>query len=135
MVDKVEEYAIYLYGGIIAALGGIDGDLTVLWYLTLLDCATGLLKAIKDKKVLSKNMYIGFVVRKPAIYLAIATMYQLEQASFIHEAGIKLRSPILIGCILMEFSSILENLKQTGVWLPKVVDDVLQVKRKYFKNE
>ncbi|MGL5050712.1 MAG: phage holin family protein [Fusobacteriaceae bacterium] len=135
MIDKLEEYAIYLCSGILAALGGLDGDLKVLWYLTMIDCVTGVLRAVKDKKVLTKNMFIGFVVRKPSIYLAIAAMCQLEKASFIQEAGIQLKSPLLIACILMEFSSILENLKQTGVWLPKVVDDVLEVKRKYFKGE
>lgn len=117
-----------LSSGIIFALGGIDGDITCLFYLTIIDCLSGILKGIKENNVFSKNMYIGFIVRKPAIYLAIATMVQLEKTSFMGD--IPLRSSMVIGCIIMEGLSITENLKQLGVWLPAFIDEVLAVKRK-----
>lgn len=55
-------------------------------------------------------------------------MTQLERTTFMGE--IPLRSSIIIGCTIMESVSIIENLKQLGVWLPKIVDDILAVKRK-----
>lgn len=122
-----------LSSGVIFALGGIDGDITCLFYLTIIDCLTGILKGIKEGNVFSKSMHKGFIVRKPAIYLAIATMTQLERTTFMGE--IPLRSSIIIGCTIMESISITENLKQLGVWLPKIVDDVLAVKRKNFNKD
>ncbi|MGL5902835.1 MAG: phage holin family protein [Cetobacterium sp.] len=123
----------WLSPGIIFALGGIDGDITCLFYLTIIDCLSGILKGIKEDHIFSKNMYIGFIVRKPAIYLAVATMTQLERTSFMGD--IPLRSSIIIGCIIMESVSITENLKQLGVWLPKFIDDILVVKRKSLDKE
>ncbi|MGL5368644.1 MAG: phage holin family protein, partial [Cetobacterium somerae] len=99
----------------------------------LIDCLTGILKGIKEGHVFSKSMYIGFIVRKPAIYLAIAAMTQLEQTSFM--GGIPLRSSMIIGCVIMESVSITENLKQLGIWLPKFIDDTLAVKRKMLDKE
>lgn len=122
-----------LSSGFIIAIGGIDGDITCLFYLTLIDCLTGILKGIKEGHVFSKSMYIGFIVRKPAVYLAIAAMTQLEQTSFMGE--IPLRSSMIIGCVIMESVSITENLKQLGVWLPKFIDDALAVKRKMLDKE
>lgn len=78
-------------------------------------------------------MYVGFIIRKPAIYLAVAAMTQLEQTSFMGE--VPLRSSMVVGCIIMESVSITENLKQLGVWLPKVVDNILEVKRKTLDKE
>ncbi|MGL5428450.1 MAG: phage holin family protein, partial [Cetobacterium sp.] len=78
----------WLNTGIISAIGGIDGDIKVLFYLTIIDCITGFLKAIKNKNILSKNMFIGFIIRKPAIYLAIVTMHQLDKASFMSDINI-----------------------------------------------
>ena len=104
-----------------------------MFYLTLIDCLTGILKGIKEGRVFSKNMYIGFIVRKPAIYLAIATMTQLEQTSFMGD--VPLRSSMIVGCVIMESVSITENLKQLGIWLPKVIDDILVVKRKILDKE
>lgn len=124
----VQNLLFWLSSGFVIAIGGIDGDITCLFYLTLIDCLSGILKGIKEGYVFSKNMYIGFIVRKPAIYLAIATMTQLEKTSFMGE--IPLRSSMVIGCIIMESVSITENLKQLGVWLPKFIDDALAVKRK-----
>ena len=123
----------WLSSGFIVAIGGIDGDITCLFYLTLIDCLSGILKGAKEGRIFSKNMYVGFIIRKPAIYLAVAAMAQLEQTSFMGE--VPLRSSMVVGCIIMESISITENLKQLGVWLPKVVDDILEVKRKTLDKE
>ncbi|WP_281700090.1 phage holin family protein [Cetobacterium somerae] len=128
LLNYLHNLIFWLSAGFVSAIGGIDGDLTCLFYLTIIDCLSGILKGIKEGHVFSKNMYRGFIVRKPAIYLAVATMTQLERTTFMGE--IPLRSSIIIGCTIMESVSIIENLKQLGVWLPKIVDDILAVKRK-----
>lgn len=133
LLNCLQSLIFWLSSGFVIAIGGIDGDITCLFYLTLIDCLTGILKGIKEGHVFSKSMYIGFIIRKPAVYLAIATMTQLEQTSFMGE--VPLRSSMIIGCIIMESVSITENLKQLGVWLPKIVDDVLIVKRKMLDKE
>lgn len=129
----MQSLLVGLSSGIVFALGGIDGDITCLFYLTIIDCLSGILKGIKENHVFSKSMYRGFIVRKPAIYLAVATMTQLERTTFMGD--IPLRSSIIIGCIIMESVSITENLKQLGVWLPKFIDDVLAVKKEKLDKE
>lgn len=129
----MQSLLVGLSSGIVFALGGIDGDITCLFYLTIIDCLSGILKGIKENHVFSKSMYRGFIVRKPAIYLAVATMTQLERTTFMGD--IPLRSSMIIGCIIMESVSITENLKQLGVWLPKFIDDVLAVKKESLDKE
>lgn len=129
----MQSLLVGLSSGIVFALGGIDGDITCLFYLTIIDCLSGILKGIKENHVFSKSMYRGFIVRKPAIYLAVATMTQLERTTFMGD--IPLRSSMIIGCIIMESVSITENLKQLGVWLPKFIDDVLAVKKEKLDKE
>ncbi|MHA4986970.1 phage holin family protein [Cetobacterium somerae] len=129
----MQSLLVGLSSGIVFALGGIDGDITCLFYLTIIDCLSGILKGIKENHVFSKSMYRGFIVRKPAIYLAVATMTQLERTTFMGD--IPLRSSMIIGCIIMESVSITENLKQLGVWLPKFIDDILAVKKEKLDKE
>lgn len=133
LLECIQSLLFWLSPGIVFALGGIDGDITCLFYLTIIDCLSGILKGIKEGHVFSKSMYRGFIVRKPAIYLAVATMTQLERTTFMGE--VPLRASMIIGCIIMESISITENLKQLGVWLPRIVDDVLAVKRKTLDKE
>ena len=119
----------WLIAGIIGAIGVLDIDITVLFYLTIIDCITGFLKATKEGNVLSKRMFIGFIIRKPAIYLAIATMYQLDKASFMQDINISLRTAMVTGCILMESISIMENLTKIGIRFPSIIENILAVKK------
>ncbi|MEG2347915.1 MAG: phage holin family protein [Cetobacterium sp.] len=125
----------WLSAGFAAAIGGIDVDIKVLFYLTIIDCLTGFLKAIKNKNVLSKNMFIGFIIRKPSIYLAIATMTQLEKASFLSNIDIPLRTSMISGCILMEAVSIMENLTKLGMKFPAIIENLLAVKKQKLDGE
>lgn len=118
-----------------SAIGGVDGDIRVLFYLTIIDCITGFLKAIKKRNVLSKNMFIGFIIRKPAIYLAIATMYQLDKASFMKDVNVSLRVCMITGCIIMESISIMENLTKLGIKFPSIIENILAVKKENLDKE
>lgn len=129
LFNYLHNLIFWLSAGFISAIGGIDGDIKVLFYLTIIDCMTGFLKAIKNKNILSKNMFIGFIIRKPAIYLAIATMYQLDKASFMSDINISLRVCMITGCILMESISIIENLTKLGIKFPSIIENILAVKK------
>lgn len=128
-------FIFWLSAGFAAAIGGFDVDIKVLFYLTVIDCLTGFLKAIKNKNVLSKNMFIGFIIRKPAIYLAIATMTQLEKASFLSNIDIPLRTSMISGCILMETVSIMENLTKLGMKFPAIIENLLAVKKENLESK
>ncbi|MEG2347379.1 MAG: phage holin family protein [Cetobacterium sp.] len=129
LLNYMQSLIFWLSTGFIGAIGGIDGDIKVLFCLTIIDCITGFLKAIKNKNILSKNMFIGFIIRKPAIYLAIATMYQLDKASFMDDINISLRVCMITGCIIMESISIIENLTKLGIKFPGIIENILAVKK------
>lgn len=110
-------------------MGGSDPDLVVLLSLTILDALTGILKGIKNKNIFSKNMYVGFIIRKPAIYLSIATMAALDRTTLMQDLDFSLRSCMIYGCILMETTSICENLIILGIWIPKPIRDILEARK------
>ena len=129
LLNYLHSLIFWLSAGFVSAIGGIDGDIRVLFYLTIIDCITGFLKAIKERNVLSKNMYIGFIVRKPAIYLAIMTMNQLDKSSFLNDINVSLRVCMITGCIIMESISIMENLTKLGIKFPGIIENILAVKK------
>ena len=134
-INYLLNLAFWLGAGFVSAIGGIDGDIRVLFYLTIIDSITGFLKAIKEGNILSKSLFIGFVIRKPAIYLAIATMYQLDNASFMNDINISLRICMITGCIIMESISIIENLTRLGIKFPGVIEKILAIKKEKLDKE
>ena len=129
LLNYLHNLIFWFSAGFISAIGGIDGDIRVLFILTIIDCITGFLKAIKERNVLSKKMYIGFILRKPAIYLAIMTMNQLDKSSFLNDINISLRVCMITGCIIMESISIMENLTKLGIKFPGIIENILAVKK------
>ncbi|MGL5574271.1 phage holin family protein, partial [Cetobacterium sp.] len=88
-----------------------------------------------ERNVLSKKMYIGFILRKPAIYLAIMTMNQLDKSSFLNDINISLRVCMITGCIIMESISIMENLTKLGIKFPGIIENILAVKKEKLDKE
>lgn len=133
ILECIEKLTMYLCVGFIFPLiGGVDPDIKVLATLTFLDVVSGMMKGIKNKNILSKSMFVGFILRKPAIYVAIMTMAQLDKSSIMHGVEFSLRTWMIYGCIVMESTSILENLVLLGIPIPKVIRDVLAVKGKEY---
>lgn len=135
LLNYLHNLIFWLSAGFVSAIGGIDGDIRVLFTLTIIDCITGFLNAIKEKNVLSKKMYIGFILRKPAIYLAIMTMNQLDKSSFLNDINISLRVCMITGCIIMESISIMENLTKLGIKFPGIIENILAVKKEKLDKE
>ena len=80
-------------------------------------------------------MFIGFIIRKPAIYLGIATMYQLDKVSFMKDINVSLRVCMITGCIIMESISIMENLTKLGIKFPGIIENILAVKKEKLDKE
>lgn len=121
IIDSTKEFLIYIFIGlIIPLLGGLDNDIKILFTLTVFDIVTGILKGIKRKNLFSSKMYKGFIFKKPAIYLAIATMYQLDKSTAMQHLGFSLRTTLINGCIIMEGLSIVENLEVLGFSIPGI---------------
>lgn len=134
-LEYLERMVVYFcVGFIFPLLGGVDPDIKVLATLTLIDVVSGMMKGIKNRNLISKSMFQGFILRKPAIYLAIATMYQLDSSSIMEGVEFSLRTWMIYGCIVMESTSILENLVLLGVPIPNAIREVLAVKNKEFSQ-
>ena len=129
LLNYLHNLIFWLSAGFISAIGGIDGDIRVLFTLTIIDYITRFLKAIKERNILSKKMYIRFILRKPAIYLAIMTMNQLDKSSFLNDINISLRVCMITSCIIMESISIMENLTKLGIKFPGIIENILAVKK------
>lgn len=135
LLNYLHNLIFWLSAGFISAIGGIDGDIRVLFTLTIIDYITRFLKAIKERNILSKKMYIRFILRKPAIYLAIMTMNQLDKSSFLNDINISLRVCMITSCIIMESISIMENLTKLGIKFPGIIENILEVKKEKLDKE
>lgn len=54
LLNYLHNLIFWFSAGFISAIGGIDGDIRVLFILTIIDCITGFLKAIKEMFYLKK---------------------------------------------------------------------------------
>jgi toxin secretion/phage lysis holin len=96
-------------------LGGWDAALNVLVALMVIDYITGLLGAIKDKRVNSEVMYWGGI-RKAVILAVVALAVLLDQ--MVGNAEPILRTLAIYFYVSREGISVTENLGILGVPLP-----------------
>lgn len=54
LLNYLHNLIFWLSAGFVSAIGGIDGDIRVLFTLTIIDCITEFLKAIKEMFYLKK---------------------------------------------------------------------------------
>lgn len=115
--------AIAAVGTIISAwLGGWDIALRVLIVLMVVDYATGLLGAIKDKRVNSEIMYWGGI-RKAIILVVVALAVLLDRLIGTPEPI--LRTLTIYFYAAREGISVTENLGILGVYLPPAISKAL----------
>lgn len=106
--------------GIVYWLGGGNKLLIALIALVIIDYCSGLIKAIRQKKL---NSEIGFrgIVKKILLFLIISLAFILEDLT-----RIPLREVTLMFFIVNESLSILENAAASGIPLPKKLKNVLE---------
>jgi toxin secretion/phage lysis holin len=95
--------------------------LDALFLLMIIDIITGLIKAVKLKKLRSRRHWFGYL-RKICVFLVIITANIIDKVLGL---GGALTFATILSYILNEGLSITENLAQIGVKIPHFVKDKL----------
>jgi len=119
-------------GYIVTALGGADDLLQLLICLVIADLVTGFLKGVVNKNLSSAVMFKG-LLKKSLIFVVITVAVRFDEAlaTFIKEplqlfgVDIYVRLLFISYFILEELLSLLENLGELGVPLPKWLIGIL----------
>lgn len=124
IMDKLfNSISIYLgiIGGVIVSfLGGWDGLIITLVTLIILDYTTGVLKAIYSKE-LSSEIGIKGIIRKVLILIVIGVTVLIQ-----NNLGIPaIREMVIMFFITNEGISLLENVSQMDIGIPKKLKDTL----------
>lgn len=117
LLQGAELRAVQLY------LFGTVKFMDFLAVLMLLDIITGIMKAIKNKRLRSRNALYGYA-RKIGVYVAIIVANIIDQVFGFNGAVATATVLFYIG---NELLSIVENLAQIGVKVPSVITDKLHV--------
>lgn len=102
--------------------GELDGMLIALIVFIVLDYVSGILSAVKNKKLSSSVGLLG-ILKKVGILIAVATAHILDMY-VIHMSGVLMTMTELF-MIANEGLSILENLGEIGVKFPKALKETL----------
>ena len=125
-MDKIYNWAGAIAGTVVGLLGGWDAGLNVLAVCMVLDYITGVLSAIKEKKLSSSVGFWG-LLRKGVIFLVVMLAAQLD-AALGQEAVC--RTAAILFYIANEAVSMTENAAKLGVPVPGKILDVLEQLKK-----
>ena len=130
MIEKIfNSFSIVggLAGGFLCQwLGGWDVILKALVALVILDYVTGVMKAIKNKKLSSSIGFVG-LLRKIVIFIVVATAVIIQ--SIISNA-IPLREIVIIFFVCNEGISLLENASEFIPIPDKLKETLIQLRDK-----
>jgi len=113
-------------------LGGVDYALLMLVSLVVLDYATGLLSAVKQKRLNSDSMYWG-IIRKVSQFVIVGLGVGLDR--LVGNQSLVFRLMVIYFYIGMEGISLLENFVVLGVPVPEKLIDILeQIKKEEVSN-
>ena len=125
-MDKLYNWAGAAAGAVVGLLGGWDAAMKVLTVCMALDYITGVLSAIKEKKLSSSVGFWG-LLRKGVIFLVVMLAAQLD-AALGQEAVC--RTAAILFYIANEAVSMTENAAKLGVPVPGKILDVLEQLKK-----
>jgi toxin secretion/phage lysis holin len=108
-------------------LGGIDYALLMLVGLVVMDYTTGLLSAIKHKRLNSDSMYWG-IIRKVSQFVIVGFGVGLDR--LVGNDSFVFRLMVIYFYIGMEGISLLENFVELGVPVPQKLVEILEQIRK-----
>ena len=121
-MDRVYNWLGALAGTAVGLMGGWDAAMKVLTVCMALDYITGVLSAIKEKKLSSSVGFWG-LLRKGVIFLVVMLAAQLD-AALGQEAVC--RTAAILFYIANEAVSMTENAAKLGVPVPVKILDVLE---------
>ena len=115
--------AVTALGGILGYfVGGMDGLLTALIILMVLDYITGVMCAIIDKKLSSAVGFRG-IFKKVLIFMLVGVAHIMDM--HVIGTGDALRSAVICFYLSNEGVSLLENAAHIGLPIPDKMKDVL----------
>ena len=112
--------------GLIYLLGGIDVAMTCLLIAIVLDYISGLIKAY-ECKVLSSKIGMRGILKKVGVLLVVMLSVLIDRVT--GETG-AIRTLVIYYFVANEGLSILENLGEAGLPIPKFLKDALKNLRK-----
>lgn len=115
-----------ILAGICYGLGGVDVALQTLLTMIVLDYATGILKAINNKK-LSSEIGAKGIVKKIGYLIIVAVAVVLDR--IVGDTG-AIRTIVIYFFVANEGISILENWAGMGLKTPKTLVDLLEQLKK-----
>lgn len=104
-------------------VGGYDMSIQILLVLMALDIISGVFKALKNDGFSSKAFRTG-LMEKGGFFLVIILAYQLD-VMLGYAQGMPIRTATCLFYIGVEGSSLIENLGQIGVPIPKIISEKL----------
>ena len=111
-------------GGVLGCIfGGFDALIYALMVFVLIDYITGVLVAVRNKKVSSEIGFKG-ISKKVMIFLMVAVGNVIDQ--YIITAGSTLRTMLIMFYLSNEGISIIENAGNLGVPVPSKIKGVLE---------
>lgn len=126
-MDKFTEFIKILCGGIVTAIsgffGGMDGIMYALVAFITIDYITGVAVAVKRRELSSEVGFWG-LVRKVCIVALVGVSHFVDV--YVMHTGDIFRTAIALYYIGNEGISLLENIGNLGVKLPKKLIDVLE---------
>ncbi|MDF2871089.1 MAG: holin [Anaerocolumna sp.] len=126
MEDMIEHIRLILafVGGVLGCIfGGFNSLIYALTAFVALDYITGILLAIRDKKISSEVGYKG-IVRKFLIFLIVSMGNIID--NYVLGTGSTLRTLVIMFYLTNEGISILENAGQLGLPIPKKLREAIE---------
>lgn len=126
MEDMMEHIRLILafVGGILGCIfGGFNSLIYALTAFVAIDYITGVLLAIRDKKISSEVGYRG-IVRKFLIFLIVSMGNIMD--NYVLGTGSTLRTLVIMFYLANEGISILENAGQLGLPIPKKLREAIE---------
>lgn len=112
----------FIVTGFVYIVGGIDISLKCLLIVMIIDYISGVAAAIYNKKVNSKIGFKG-ILKKLVYILAIGLAVRVD--TLTGNSGI-IRSIVIYFFVANDGISIIENMGEMGIKLPKKLTDVLE---------
>ena len=100
-----------------------DSLIYALIIFVIIDCVTGVLLAIHNQKVSSEIGYKG-IIKKVLIFLVVSMAYIIDH--YVLETKSTLRTVVIIFYLSNEGFSILENVGQLGLPIPRRLKDFIE---------
>lgn len=131
-MEKFWLYFGMVSGMVVAFLGGADNMLIALMAFIILDWITGMMSAISTGTISSKVGHRG-VLKKLAYFLLVGFGHIVD-VYVVQESDYKFRSIAILLILANEGISILENLAELGVPIPKKLLGLFESMKNRDKN-